>query len=390
MAKISDILKGYRKSVGSTSAAESPMAKVSDWLSFGNYAINHIISGNIYKGCPMGRITTLYGESGSGKSFLAANAVVDALKNKGFQLVVIFDSEGGVLFNYIESQGVDMTKIEHVPVHSIEDCGVKMIQLYDSLVKAAEEWKKNPEGNEEPKVLCILDSWGGISSDKLINDALKDKMATEMGISAKQKNNLLRGLIMRTVESNCPLIILNHTYDDPGAMMPSKIKAIAGGKGVIFSSHVIVQLTKLLIKAGNNDYLTGKESDDDTVGFYKGNRVNAFTVKNRVMKPGFSADIYIDFNSSISKWDGLIPDAIQYGFIKEVYGGYNIPSYSDKKVTYKQLVSNDEIWNTFIDKFNEVSEKKMSYGNSTTEEIEKIESEFVENLESTNDTIDIE
>lgn len=382
MAKLQDLRKTFRKSVGSSSALNSDMAKVSDWLSFGNYAINHIISGNIYNGCPRGRITTLYGESGSGKSLLAANAIVDAIKNKGYQLVVIFDSEGGVLFNYIEQQGIDLDKIEHVPVHSIEDCGVKMIQLFDSLVKAAEEWKKNPSENDEPKVLCVLDSWGALSSDKLTNDALKDKMATEMGISAKQKNNLLRGLIMRTVESNCPLIILNHIYDDPAAMMPSKIKNLPGGQGIKFSSHVVVQLTKLLIKSGNNDYLTGKESDDDNEGFYKGNRLNAFTVKNRVMKPGFSADVYIDFNSSISKWDGLIPDAIKYGFIKEVYGGYVIPSYSDKKVTYKQLVAKDEIWNTFIDKFNEESIKRMSYGNKVTQELNEIEKKMNDTEES--------
>lgn len=383
MAKLSDLRKAFRKSVGSADAAESPLSKVSGWLSFGNYAVNHIVSGNINYGCPYGRITTLYGESGSGKSLLAANAIIDALKNKNFQMAVIFDSEGGTLFNYIESKGVDLSKIEHVPVHSIEDCGVKMIQLYDSLVTAASEWRKDPENNDEPKVLCVLDSWGALASDKLTNDALKDKMATEMGISAKQKNNLLRGLMMRTVESNCPLIVINHTYDDPSAMFTSKIKALPGGSGIKYSSHIIVQMTKLLIKAGDDGFLTGKETGNENVGFYKGNRLNAFTVKNRVMKPGFSANIYIDFNNSISKWDGLIDDAVKYGFIEEVRGGYIVPSYSDKKVTYKQLVSSDEIWNTFIDKFNETSEKKMAYGGDSevSNELDQIESQIEESEE---------
>lgn len=374
MAKLADLRKAFRKSVGSSDALESPLTKVNGWLSFGNYAINHIVSGNINCGCPYGRITTLYGESGSGKSLLAANAIVDALKNKDFQMVALFDSEGGTLFNYIESQNVDLSKIEHIPVHSIEDCGVKMIQMYDSLVKAAQEWRKDPENNDEPRVLCVLDSWGALASEKLTMDALKDKMATEMGLSAKQKNNLLRGLMMRTVESGCPLIVINHTYDDPSSLFTTKIKALPGGSGLMYSSHIIIQLTKLLIKADNNDFLTGKETGNENVGYYKGNRINAFTVKNRVMKPGFSANIYIDFNNSISKWDGLIEDAEKYGFIKKIFGGYNVPSYSDKKITYKQLVSSDEIWSTFIEDFNKVSEKKMSYGGSTTEEeIEKIE-----------------
>lgn len=378
MAKLSDLRKTFRKSVGSSNAAESTMAKVTDWISFGNYAINRVVSGNIYNGCPRGRITTLYGESGSGKSLLAANAIVDAIKNKGYQMAVVFDSEGGALFDYIESQGIDMEKIEHVPVHSIEDCGVKMIQLYDSLVKAAQEWKENPDENEEPKVLCVLDSYGALASDKLTTDALKDKMATEMGISAKQKNNLLRGLIMRTVESNCPLIIINHTYSDPASMFPSKIKALPGGEGIRFSSHIILQMTKLLIKAGDNEFLTGNESEKDDAGFYKGNRIRAFCVKNRVVKPCFEAELYLDFSNGLEKYGGLIQDCVKYGFIQEVRGGYVVPSYSDKKITYKQLVSSDEIWNTFIDKFNEKSIKEMSYSNSISDSLDEIESDIKE------------
>ena len=378
MAKLSDLRKAFRKSVGSESAAKSSMVEVTDWLSFGSYAVNRIISGNINYGCPRGRITTLYGESGSGKSLLAANAVIDALKNKGYQMAVLFDSEGGALFNYIKSQGVDLDKIEHVPVHSIEDCGVKMIQLYDSLVNAANEWKKDPDNNDEPKVICVLDSYGALASDKLTNDALKDKMSTEMGISAKQKNNLLRGLIMRTVESNCPLIVINHTYSDPAAMFTSKIKALPGGEGIKFSSHVIVQMTKLLVKSGDMEFLTGSESEKDESGFYKGNRIRAFCVKNRVAKPGFEATMFIDFSNGIAKYDGLIEDAVKYGFIQEVRGGYIVPSYSDKKITYKELVSNDKIWNTFINDFNEESIKRMSYGNSITNELDKIEAQISE------------
>ena len=41
-------------------------------------------------------------------------------------------------------------------------------------------------------------------------------------------------------------------------------------------------------------------------------------------------------------------------------------------IRYKELISNDEIWNTFIKDFNEMSIKKLSYSNSTTEELDKI------------------
>lgn len=381
MAKLSDLRKAFRKSVGSTDAVESSMAKVTEFLDSGSYAINRVLTGNIHCGFPIGRISTIFGESGSGKSLLAANAIIDALKNKNFQTVYYFDGEGGALWQYIKDGGVDLSMIEHVPVHSIEDCATKILPLYDSLVQAAAEYKQDPQNNDEPRVLCVLDSWGSLSPDKLLIDASKDKMVQDMGLGSKLKNSLSRGLMMRVVQSNCPLIIINHTYSDPAAMFTSKFKAIPGGEGIKFASHVMLQMTKLLIKSNDDEFLTGKENEKEDKGLYKGNRIRAFCVKNRVVKPCYEATMFIDFNNGIAKYDGLIEDAVKYGFIQEVRGGYIVPSYSDKKVTYKELVSNDKIWNTFIDMFNDRSIKEMAYGNSVTDELDKIESQISENQE---------
>lgn len=374
MAKLSDLRKAFRKSVGSTDAEESSMAKVTEFLDSGSYAINRVLTGDIHKGFPMGRISTIYGESGSGKSLLAANAIIDALKNKNFQCVYYIDSEGGALWSYIKNGGVDLSMIEHVPVHSIEDCAIKMLQLYDSLVQAAAEWKKDPANNEEPRILCVLDSFGALAADKLVADAAKDKMSSDMGLGAKLRNSMVRGLMMRVVQSNCPLIIINHTYSDPAALFASKFKAIPGGEGIKFASHVMLQMTKLLIKSADTEFLTGNESDKQDVGLYKGNRIRAFCVKNRVVKPCYEATMFIDFNNGIAKYDGLIEDAVNMGFIQDARGGYIVPSYSDKRVTYKELVSNEKIWNTFIDKFNEESIKRMGYSNSVSNALDEIES----------------
>ena len=384
MARLADLRKAFRKSVGSTSAAESSMAKVEEYLDSGSYAINRVLTGDIHKGFPMGRISLVYGVSGSGKSLLAANAIVDALKNKNFQTVFYLDSEGGALWSYIKNAGVDLDQIEHVTVHSIEDCATKILQLYDSLVQAAAEWKKDPDSNDEPRVLCVLDSFGALAADKLVADAAKDKMAQDMGLSAKLKNNMMRGLMMRVVQSNCPLIVINHTYADPGALFTSKFMAIPGGEGLKYASHVMLQMTKLLIKSSDTEFMTGLEDEKDDIGLYKGNRIRAFCVKNRVVKPCYEATMFIDFNNGIAKYDGLIEDAVKMGFIEEVRGGYVVKSYSDKKITYKQLVSSDEIWNTFIDKFNEESIKRMAYSNSVSDELDKIEDTLEDEGDSDN------
>ena len=378
--KKTDALKSIKKNTGAETLADSTLAKVTDYLSTGNYAINRVLTGDIYKGFPTGRISCIAGASQSGKSLLVANTVIEALKNDKVDIVYIFDSEGGVLVDYFKQHGVDMTKIMHIPVKSIEDCAVKMLDTYDTLCKAQEEYEDDPDNNDEIRALVVLDSIGALASDKLITDAVKkDQMVSDMGSSAKLRNNLMRGLMMRVPMSKATLLIVNHIYDDPSAGMfgMSKIKNMAGGKGLEYSSHVILQCEKLLVKTSNTDFMTGLEDDKniDEGNFYKGNRLRFFVVKSRIAKPAFQATVYLDFDKGYNKWDGLIEDAVRYGYIQEVRGGYIVPSYSDKRITHKDLITTDEIWASFIEKFNADSIKKMSYSNAISEEISQIEDE---------------
>lgn len=371
--KLSETLKNIKKSTGAESLLESTYAEVKEFLDTGSYALNRVLTGNIHNGIPQGRITTLFGQSGSGKSLIAANTAALALKNNNIDVVYIFDSEGGTLVNIFKKHGVDMSKINHIPVASVEQCSTKLLQTYDMLVKAHQEYLADPDNNDNIRALCILDSYGALAADKLVNDAVnKDKTAMDMGLGAKLKNNMMRGLMMRVVQANTALIVINHEYQDPSAMFASKVHNMAGGLGIQFASHVILQCEKLLIKSTDTDFMTGLEKDDADVGFFKGNKMRFFVVKNRVCKPAYTATVYIDFNNGIAKYDGLIDDAVKMGYLQEVRGGYICPSYNDKRITYKELITNDEIWNTFLEEFNNKSISLMGYSNSITEMLDEI------------------
>ena len=382
--KLNDVLKTIRKSTGSETIDESSYAKVTEFIDSGSFAINRVLTGDIHKGFPVGRISTLFGLSQSGKSLIAAHAVMNALKNNQVDVVYIFDSEGGTLVDFFKKEGIDLKKINHIPVASIEQCSVKMLQVYDELVKARQEYLDDPENNDNIRALCILDSYGALAADKLVNDAVnKDKTAMDMGLGAKLKNNMMRGLMMRVVMSNATLLVINHAYQDPGAMFASKIQNMAGGKGIEFASHVILQCEKVFVKSTDTEFLTGLESSNDNVGFYKGNKLKFFTVKNRICKPMFTAQVYLDFTSGISKYDGLIEDAVKLGFLQEVRGGYICDSYKKQiRITYKELVKNDKIWETFLENFNNKSKEIMEYSNSTSRELDKIEDEINEKDEN--------
>lgn len=378
--KLKDALKSIQKSTGAQTLNESSYAEVKEFLDTGSYALNRVLTGDIHKGIPVGRISTFFGVSGSGKSLIAANTAALALKNNKVDVVYIFDSEGGTLVNIFKQHGVDMDRVNHIPVASVEQCSTKMLQVYDELVKARQDYLSDPDNNDDIRVLCILDSYGALAADKLMNDAVnKDKTAMDMGLGAKLKNNMMRGLMMRVVMSNATLIIINHEYQDPGAMFTSKVHNMAGGLGIQFASHVQLQCEKLLVKSTDNEFMTGLENDNADVGFFKGNRMRFFVVKNRVCKPAYQATVYIDFNTGIAKYDGLVEDAVKMGYLSEVRGGYTCPTYNQgKRITYKELISKDDIWNTFLEDFNNKSKEMMEYSNSTTQALDEIEKDIEE------------
>ena len=374
--KLNDTIKSLRKANGNKSAAESTLTKIDKFFDTGSFALNRVISGNVRLGIPNSRITTIYGPSQSGKSLIAAQTVANALKNDEIDVCYWIDSEGGGT-QILDNFGVDLEKVEYIPVADVESCTVSMVKIFDTLVQAHKEWEEDPKNNDRIRAIVVLDSFGGLPSSKLIEDAVnKDKMVPDMGAAAKGRNALMRALMMRVVQSETALIVINHEYQNPGQMFASKIHNMAGGQGIEYASHVILQASKLLVKDGDVEFATGKEKDGNHVGFYKGNRMRFFCTKNRVIKPAFEADVYIDFDTGISKYDGIIQDAVKYGFINEVRGGYVVPSYKETRVTYKELVSNDEIWDTFIDKFNEESQKKMAYTSRSDEAIAEIEEEI--------------
>ena len=231
--KLNDVLRNIKKATGGETLEDSIYANVSEYLDSGSYAINRVITGDIHKGFPVGRISTLFGLSQSGKSLIAAQTMIAALKENRIDVGYIFDSEGGSLVNTFKQAGVDMTKIIHIPVGSIEECGVQMIKVYDELATARDEFLKDPKENDNIRAMCILDSLGALKSEKLVKDAVnKDQMVQDMGLTAKMKNNLMNVLMMKVVRSNATLLVVNHEYQDPSAMFASKIKLMGGGRGI--------------------------------------------------------------------------------------------------------------------------------------------------------------
>lgn len=177
MANIKNFLNKLRSETGAVSFKDSRYGEVSNYIDTGSYALNRIISGSIHGGFPSGRVIIIAGNSETGKSRIAATCMASALK-AGYDHVFYFDSEGGALRQFFESAGCDPDMIDQILVESVEDAQLKILQVYNMILEFKE---KEPNA----KFLCVLDSLGGLVAEKVLRDADKGKVASEMGGRAK-------------------------------------------------------------------------------------------------------------------------------------------------------------------------------------------------------------
>ena len=66
-------ISNFTKSLKKLETVSTSMAPPSFWIDTGNLVLNKILSGSFRRGIPQGRISTLAGPSGSGKSYIAGN-----------------------------------------------------------------------------------------------------------------------------------------------------------------------------------------------------------------------------------------------------------------------------------------------------------------------------
>lgn len=347
----STLLANLRKSTGSITLNESEFSKPKEFYSTGCYALNRIISGSFFGGIPEGRLTILYGESASAKSYIAASTAAQAIKDNKINVCFLLDSEGGVskdMFDMFEDNV--SSNIEHILVESVEDCSGKISNILTTI-------KKIQENDPEFKAMIILDSIGALISSSMLQKIDDNNQVSDMGTKAKLINTMIKSINIPALKTGTSVIINNHIYDDPNARFPSKIKTQSGGRGLIYMSRMMIQCQRSL----NNN--TDKQSAEICLG----TTIKFICTKNMLIQPFHSCQVEIDFSKGfVSPYTGLLDLALKYGFVKEhSTQSFVVPSWNDKPFK-KALLFNgpdsDKIWNSFINVLDEVQNNDIKYG----------------------------
>lgn len=250
-----DIFKTLQKIDNSVEIIEdSAFSNIKEWIPTGNYILNACISGDLFKGIPSGRVTSLAGESQTGKSYLACSICREAQK-LGYT-VVYLDSEAGMDKDFAARLGCDTSRFLIKQVNTIRETSEFIANMCKDLQEQVDA------GAECPKIIMVIDSLSQLTSDKERNDTMTGNTAADF-TKAKDIKALFRVNTIPLSKLNIVTICVNHVYANIGSFMGGTV--MAGGSGIAYSGSVTLKLTaaKLVDKA--NDQAANKKVGSETV-----------------------------------------------------------------------------------------------------------------------------
>ena len=292
MARPFDVSK-FRKSI--TKAVPGLSVGFNDpdtWISTGNYTLNKLISGDFEKGIPLGKVSVLAGESGAGKSYIAAGNIVKQAQLQDI-FVVLIDTENALDETWLHALDVDTSpeKLLKLNLAMIDDVAKVMS---DFMTDYKKEWA-DKEKDDRPKVLFVIDSLGMMLTPTDVKQFEAGDMKGDLGRKPKALTSLVRNTVNMLGEYNVGLMATNHTYASQDMFDPDD--KISGGQGFIYASSIVVAMRKLKLKV---------DADGNKTSQVHGIRAACKVMKTRYAKPFESVQVEIPYETGMSPYSGLV------------------------------------------------------------------------------------
>ena len=243
-------------------------------------------------------------------------------------IVIFYDSEFGSPKGYLESYGLDLSRIVHHPIEHIE-------QLKFDICTQLEDIKADDH------VMIFIDSLGGLASKKEYTDALAEKSVADM-TRAKEIKSLMRLTTPKLNIRKIPGVVIAHTYQ---TMEMFSKTILGGGQGMMLAPNTVWFVGR------------SKDKNKDTkevLGY-------TFTIKvekSRVVKEDSRFPIEVSFDRGIKKWSGLIDLAVGFDVVEKTTAarGKTAYKFGDLLVLHDDISEADEFW-TKVFKETDLAEK---------------------------------
>lgn len=266
------------------------MNEPTSWISTGNAAMNYRISGNINKGIPNKRSTLLWGESGTGKTYLASNLVLNAQRDG--HCIIYLDSEDSISEDYMTKIGIDLDENMFMPVlvDTIEDVQAALSEVFSTM-------------SSEDKFMIVIDSLAGLLTEKEEDEFSRGVSKGDMGQFSKKLKLLCKNINKKISEFDAYCVMVTHAYQNQDMLNGEGKWICTGGKGFQFFPSISVKLEKAKLKEA-------------------GEVMNGVRIKGEVTKTRFSApfqkfELKVPYDTGISYTDGLLSVLEEDGAVKK-------------------------------------------------------------------------
>lgn len=308
------------------------------WSNFGNYALNRIMSGRFDRGLLFGRKYIFYGESGSGKSLIAAITAANAQKEHGSHVVWIDiekanDQEAGK--EWLRNAGIDIDHegFSYVRAGTTQDAREILAAITNQYREAQEA------GEEYPSMVVVVDSWAMLNTPTQMEAAIKGEQKFDRGLRIQMIGQIITDCVHMT--SGLPILIVGvqHIMDSQEEYGPKH--KTTGGHKMLFAASGALLLTKAALK---NNELEDKEAvatfqsraakmtADLKKRFQKnasgkgGKAVGivcvAENIKSRASKPYEKVEIQIPYETGLDPLSGLFDVMMIEGVITTESSGW--------------------------------------------------------------------
>ena len=272
---------------------------VKEWVGTGSTILDLAISNRKNGGFPVGRVCEITGLEQSGKSLLAAHALLNTQRKGG--LAVYIDTENAISTEYLTAIGLNLKDMLYIPLDTMED----VFEAVEVIIEKVRSSDKNK------LVTIVIDSIAGASTKtEMAADFDKDGYATAKALIISKAMRKITNLIGR--ERIC-LIITNQLRQKLNAPAFSDQWTAPGGKALPFHASVRIRLSSIgAIKVK-------VEGHDEIVG----SRVKAKLVKNRVGPPLRECEYEIYFDSGIDDYSSWLTTMKDYNLVAQAGAWYS-------------------------------------------------------------------
>lgn len=324
-------------------AEDGTISDSDGFIDTGSYTLNAILSGSIFGGHPINKVSALAAEEAVGKTFVVLQLVKQFLDTNPTGVVVYNDTEGALDRKMLVERGIDTKRVLMMNPPTLEAFKNKNHQIIKNYLEM-DESKRVP-------MLFAVDSLTQLPSAKEMSDSESDKESGDMGMRAKVIRAAFRVLRLSLSKAKIPLIVTNHVYKSTG-MFPTT--EVAGGGGLKYAADIIITMGK------------SKDKDKDSKEV-RGNIVYLQAAKSRLVKQYSQAKCYISYSKGLDRFYGLLDFALESGVFKKEATRLVMPD--GKKIFEKELNANPAQYYTddVLKQIDAFVQLKFGYGKDTSE-----------------------